>query len=316
MSSMDNPPPEADPAPEEGIEEEDDADAEDESDDTAPKSRKRRKRRKKSNAADPLAQHEPVQVKTSPGSTLTIGSYVESFYSYNFNRPSNGLTNFRAFDNQHNSLTLQNAVLDTAWSSERVYARLALQAGHAPNTYYGASEPTRLGADGVGTSDPSLWRNIQQAYVGVRPFASSPVFLEAGIFLSPIGFEGLGVHENWHWSHSPLFFALPFYHSGIKVGADLAEGHQVKVAVFNGWNNVTDNNSEKSLSAEYAYTPSERFGLAAVYFTGVERPTGAPEGRAWRHVLNVAAKGSPIPRLGLIGNLNGGIEPNLFGTSR
>jgi len=283
---------------------------------STPKRRRSKPKPKPANAANALAQHRPIQVRTGENSTLTLAGYVETFYSYNFARPSNGLTNFRAFDNQHNSITLQNTAVDANWTGERVYARIALQAGHAPNTYYAASEPTRPGSDGVGTSDPTLWRNIQQAYAGARPFADSPVFIEAGVFLSPIGFEGIGIHENWHWSHSPLFFALPFYHSGIKIGADLGEAHQVKVAVYNGWNNVTDNNSEKSLSAEYAYTPSDKFALAAIYFAGVERPTGAPEGRAWRHVLNVAAKGSPIPRLGLVGNLNAGVEPNLFGTSR
>jgi hypothetical protein len=281
------------------------------------KSSARSKRRKpKRNAADPTPAAAPMEVKTSPGSTLTIGGYIETFYSYNFNRPSNGLTNFRAFDNQHNALTLQNAALDTAWESEQVYARLALQAGHAPNTYYGVSEPSRLGSDGVGTSDATLFRNIQQAYAGVRPFKKAPVFIEGGVFLSPIGFEGLAIHENWHWSHSPLFFALPFYHSGLKVGANLGEAHQIKVGLYNGWNNVVDNNSQKSLAAEYAYTPSDRFNLAAVYFTGAERPTGAPEGSGWRHVLNVAAKGAPVPRLGLVGNINGGVEPNAFGLSR
>ncbi len=88
------------------------------------------------------------------------------------------------------------------------------------------------------------------------------------------------------------------------------------MAIYNGWNNIRDNNPEKSLAFEYGYTPSSRFSLAAVYFTGVERGVGAPEGRAWRHVINVAARGSAHPRLGLVGNLNLGIEPNLFGSSR
>jgi hypothetical protein len=32
---------------------------------------------------------------------FTIGGYVEAAYSYNFNNPSNGLTNYRGFDNRH-----------------------------------------------------------------------------------------------------------------------------------------------------------------------------------------------------------------------
>ncbi|MCB9705444.1 MAG: outer membrane beta-barrel protein [Myxococcales bacterium] len=275
-----------------------------------------REARPAGNAAEPRPASAPVTVKTGEGSTLTLGGYIETFYGYNFGRPSNGLTNFRAFDNRHNALTLQNVALSAAWEAERVYAKIALQAGHAPATYYGVSEPSQLGSDGASTSDALVFRNIQEANAGVRPFARAPLFIEAGIFLSPIGFESLAIHENWHWSHSPLFFALPFYHSGVKVGADVKPGHQVKLALYNGWNNAVDNNPEKSLGAEYNFTPSDRFALAAVYFTGVERPVGAPEGRAWRHVLNLAARGAPLRRLGLAGDANLGLEPNAFGLSR
>ena len=111
---------------------------------TSKRSARSKREKPARNAADPTPAAAPMEVKTSPGSTLTVGGYIETFYSYNFDRPSNGLTNFRAFDNQHNALTLQNAALDTSWEAEQVYARLALQAGHAPNTYYGVSEPSRL----------------------------------------------------------------------------------------------------------------------------------------------------------------------------
>lgn len=265
------------------------------------------------NAADPLAKHRPVQISTGKKSQLTIAGTLESFYAYNFNRPSNGITNFRAFDDQHNSITLQNAAFDLFWTSERVYARIAMQAGNTPRV---ASAPAPLSQDEDPEVEPSLFRNIQRAYAGAHPFANAPVFIEAGIFLSPIGYEGITVHENWHWSHSPIFLALPFYHSGIKVGTDIGPAHRIKFAVYNGWNNIRDNNPEKSLALEYGYTPGPRFSLAAVYFTGVERGVGAPEGRAWRHVVNVAARGTPHPRLGLVGDLNAGIEPNLFGSSR
>ncbi len=265
------------------------------------------------NAADPLAKHRPVQVSTGKKSQLTIAGTLETFYAFNFNRPSNGITNFRAFDDQHNSITLQNAAIDLFWSSERVYARIALQSGHTPEI---ASAPAPLSLDEMPQEEPSLFRNIQRAYAGAHPFANAPVFIEAGIFLSPIGYEGITIQENWHWSHSPIFLALPFYHSGFKIGADIGPAHRIKFAVYNGWNNIRDNNPEKSLALEYGYTPGPRFSLAAVYFTGVERDVSAPEGRAWRHVVNVAARGTVHPRLGLVGDFNAGIEPNLFGSSR
>ena len=34
--------------------------------------------------------------------TLVLSGYVESFYQWNFNEPSNFITNFRGFDSRHN----------------------------------------------------------------------------------------------------------------------------------------------------------------------------------------------------------------------
>ncbi|HRI07716.1 MAG TPA: outer membrane beta-barrel protein [Nannocystaceae bacterium] len=267
-------------------------------------------------ALDATPAGAPFTLPAPGGTALTLAGYVETYYGYNFNRPSNGLTNFRAFDNRHNALTLQNVVFDAHWQAPRVHARLAFQFGQTPATYYLASEPAQAGTAGAAPSDPSVVRAIQQAYAGFRPFRRAPVFVEAGIFLSPIGFESLAIRDNWHWSYSPLFFALPFYHSGIHVGVEPAAGHALKAVVYNGWNNVIDNNREKSLGLTYDFTPGPRLALGAVYLAGVERPTGAPEGRPWRHVLNFNLKVAPLRRLALGGNLNGGVEPGAFGPSR
>lgn len=267
-------------------------------------------------ASDPTPVQAPVRIETGPRASLKIAGYVEVFYGYNLNRPSNGLTNFRAFDNRHNALTLQNIALDVGWAARRVYARIALQAGHTPATYYGTSEPTQIGSSGVAASDASVFRNVQQAYAGVHILPRGTLFIEGGIFLSPIGFESLAIRDNWHWSHSSMFFTLPFYHSGLHVGSELRRRHRLVAAVYNGWNNVVDNNPEKSLALTYDYTAGSRLRLEGVYFTGVERPRGAPEGRAWRHLFEVSARGAPVARLGLLGSVIAGFEPNRLGTSR
>jgi hypothetical protein len=122
-------------------------------------------------------------------------------------------------------------------------------------------------------------------------------------------------HENWTWSHSHLFYALPFYHSGVRAGYELSKQHTVRAGVYNGWNNALDNNAEKSIALEYNYTPSETVAFATQYFTGVERPTGALEGRAWRHLLDASLKVKATPFLELLADVDGGVEPNRFGTS-
>jgi hypothetical protein len=267
-----------------------------------------------------LADESPrVRLLSATDTGLFVGGYLETYYSYNLNRPQNGITEFRAFDNRHNTFSLQAAVVDLSFRTASLEARLALQTGSAAATYYGASEATRAGTALTPASDAASWKAVQQAYLAWSPLAGKErhdtLVVDAGLFLSPIGPESLATHDNHHWSHSPLFFALPFYHSGARVRWSPAKGHAVRFAVYNGWNNATDNNPEKSVSLDYAYTPTSELTLGATYFGGVERPVGAREGRAFRHLLDGYAVWSATKRLRFVSELNGGAEPNDLGFS-
>ena len=79
----------------------------------------------------------PEQPMTEPRSSerpFTLGGYAEALYQWNFNDPSNGITNFRGFDNRHNSFTLSNVALDANWDDGDLIGRLTLQVGHTPST--------------------------------------------------------------------------------------------------------------------------------------------------------------------------------------
>ncbi len=274
-------------------------------------------------APDPAASEpaisigdDGVKIRTGPQSALTISGYAETYYSFNFNRPSNGITHYRTFDNRHNAITLQNLALDLGWDSKHALARIALQAGHAPNTYYGVSEPDMPGAPGTPGSNSDLWRYIQQAYVGWHlPIKKLPVTLEGGVFLSPLGDEGLATYQNWTWSHTPMFYALPFYHAGVRLHLQISQRHDLRFGVYNGWNNIVDNNAQKSLAAEYTYNPSDQFLFNIVYFTGVERPPEAVEGQGWRHTVDTYIIGKPSKYVSLLVRPVMGFEPTRFGTA-
>ncbi|HZO11899.1 MAG TPA: outer membrane beta-barrel protein, partial [Polyangiaceae bacterium] len=94
------------------------------------------------------------------GPTAKFDGYVEANYAYNFNRPSNGITNFRGFDNRHDSFTISNAMLGATFGYQELVGRLALQIGHAPSTYY-LAEPVSPGTAGAASSDAGVWKYIQ-----------------------------------------------------------------------------------------------------------------------------------------------------------
>src|SRR5262249_18745753 len=185
----------------------------------------------------PAVAVQPRGDAPAPGPSAKLAGYVEANYSYNFNRPDNGLTNFRGFDNRHNSFTLSNAVLDGTFASESPAGRLALQIGPAPSPY-SLAEPASRGAAGAAATDASTWKYIQQAYAGWKAPIGRGLLLQGGIFLSPIGFEGIAVKDNWNWSRSNLFFGLPFYHTGVRATLEASERLSISTMVCNGWNSV------------------------------------------------------------------------------
>lgn len=245
---------------------------------------------------------------------VTFGGWVEGYYAYNFNQPSNGITDLRGFDNRHNSFDLSNVAFDAQWDWEGVNGRITLQWGSTPATYYLAETSTPTGGSGIGPQSAALWQMVQQAFVGYRLPVGSGLNVQAGLFLSPIGAEGMNVKDGWFYSRSNLFFGFPSYHAGVRATYPITDKLTAAFMVMNGWNNVVDNNDEKTLHAQLSYAVPDVLAANLQYMVGVERPNRAPEGRAWRHLFDLNATLTPTSWLGLQGQISGGVEPNDFGT--
>jgi hypothetical protein len=241
-----------------------------------------------------------------------VGGYIETFYSWNFNQPGNQITEFRAFDNRHNSISLQALALDLSWHSPTIVAQVVVQSGLGPATYYAASEAKSQGTALSAASTPEMWQHVQQAWIGWMPGQRKLTF-EMGHFLSSIGPENMATYQNFHWSHSILYFGLPFYHLGARARWKINHRQSLQAGVYNGWNSAVDTNRGKSIGLDYRYAHRD-INFGASYFGGSERPKGAAEGPAWRHLFDVSARWNH-GRFGALSQANAGVEPNRFGLS-
>jgi hypothetical protein len=245
---------------------------------------------------------------------VTPTGYVEVFYAYNFNRPSNGITNYRGFDNRHNTFSLSNAALGAFFEAGPVGGKIMLQIGSTPSSYY-SSEPNLSGAGGANATNAELWKYIQEAYVTYKAPLGRGLLLQAGIVASPFGRESFAVKDNWTWSRSNLFFGFPYYHTGVRATYEWTSELSSTFSVFNGWNNVVDNNEEKSIQTNTTYRFSEDAFVNALYWGGIERNTGSPEGPYWRHHFDLVAEAKLLSFLSGYVQADYGWEPNRIGTA-
>lgn len=261
-------------------------------------------------ADDAGAPFEPVEEKNP----YEIEAYVETHYQWNFNRPSNRITHLRGFDNRHNTFTLTNLALGGSFDARGAFGRVMLQVGHTPSTYY-LKEPSFPGASGTNATSAEVFKYVQEAYAGYRFAKVDGLSVAAGIFLSPVGLETLAIHSSDQWSRSNLFFALPIYHTGVKLSYALSDMIVATLAAYNGWNSVVDDNDGKSIAFDVQLMPLDAIAIAFVYFTGIERPTGAPEGQHWRHLFDLQMLAEAHRRLHFGLHFDGGVEPTRFGSS-
>lgn len=257
---------------------------------------------------------EPVTEVAAQPVEVVIGGYVETFYQWNLNDPDNRITNFRGFDDRHNTFTISNVALDVQAAYQGAQARVALQIGHTPDTYY-LAEPTSPGAAGANASDKDLWKYVQQAYAGYELPVGGGLLVQGGIFLSPIGPESIAVKDGWTWSRSNLFFGLPFYHTGVHATFKGSDEWAVRLGIVNGWNSVVDNNPEKSGHLSVIYTKGDELTWTLLYFGGIERNDDVPEGDPWRSTFDTHLTWRAASWLWLQPHFDAGFEPNEMGVS-
>lgn len=208
-----------------------------------------------------------------------ISGYVETYYQLHLQAPANHVTALRAFDTRDRAFALSNAALGATGERGPLVARVILQIAATPS--------------------------IQQASFAYT--ARSGLVVDGGLVPSPIGPEVIPIKDNWNWSRSDLFFALPAYHTGVRAGYPLGGGWTGMVHVYNGWSPDEDTNAEPIIAVSAAYA-GDRVTGQVLYFGGVERS-------AWRHLLDAYATVIATDDVTVMVHADGGVERDRAGTA-
>ncbi len=109
---------------------------------------------------------------------------------------------------------------------------------------------------------------LEQGYVTFRLPLARSIELTFGKFNAPIGFELLDPVDMYQFSHALVFnLGIPTNVTGAMLAAQLASPVDLSIYLVNGWDNISDNNKDKTMGGRIGFTPIENFnfGISAIY---------------------------------------------------
>jgi hypothetical protein len=206
----------------------------------------------------------------------------------------------RVFDTQRDGFSLQQAAVTVAYQ---------------PKEGFGALVNLTLGndADVIAPYDryPSTSKfDVTQAFA---QYAGSGFTVIAGKYVTLAGAEVIASPSNPNFSRSILFgYAIPFTHTGVRASFTPTDTLTLNVGVANGWDDLKDTNTSKTVELGATFAPAKAFSLAAVGYFGKERVGGlvssGTEGQ--RTLIDLVATWNITDALTVIVNADWGKQEN------
>ncbi len=122
----------------------------------------------------------------------------------------------------------------------------------------------------VGPNKNSV-KHIQEAYIGYR--LSRDTWVDAGIYLGHIGYESWISSENWNYTRAMALDYVPYYSAGVRLTTIFSDKFHFQFHVMNGWQNITDQNKDKSFGTQFKFFINPKLMLVANQFAGNEAPS-------------------------------------------
>jgi hypothetical protein len=265
------------------------------------------------------ATSTPAAPATAPASTgpsmasilgpLSVTGFVDGGYSYNFEHPhtnaisvlpgnpGTGLSGLRAFDSPYSQLSLNavELILDKPAdaNNSRIGYHVAFGAGNAMNVV-GSTEPGGLG----------YAQYLKEAYGSYLAPVGKGLQIDFGKFVTQHGAEVIESKDNWNYSRSLLFtYAIPFYHFGLRAKYVFNDKYNFTTYLVNGWNNIVDNNTGKTLGLQFGWNPNKKVSFTQNYMVG---PEEANNNKNIRQLWDTELSYAPTARLSFLLNFDYG----------
>lgn len=227
---------------------------------------------------------------------IDFSGLIDGYYSLNFNHPASRANEGRNFDVRANQFSLNMAKLSAEHAPDPIGFRFDLGFGRAFEIVH-ANE-----------TGPGIFRNIEQAYLSVKPPRTKGLEVDFGEFVTWAGAEVIETQSNWNYSRSLLFaYAIPYYHFGLRALMPVTGHFSAGAALVNGWNNVEDNNTGKTGGFTGVYTTG-KFTWTHNYYVGPEKND---TNKGLRHLYDTTLLLTPWKTANFYVNFDYGVDRNV-----
>jgi len=228
---------------------------------------------------------------------ITYDGLVSFFYEYNTNDPIPAVNQFRVFDYADNEPRIDEAqlVVQRAVSKPGDF-------GFRANFMAGSGVPEVTASYGLFRNNESgegRHYDLPEFYVSYIVPMGKGLRLDAGKFVTPLGYENIDSYDNYNDNFSRGFifgYGLPFTQTGLKASYAFSGRITGAVLLTNGCDAVKDLNGKVTVVGELAVTTSRTTSVTVNYLHGPQEPhNGHDEGA----VYEVVATWKVVPRLAL-----------------
>jgi len=190
---------------------------------------------------------------------MDLSGFIDGYYSYNANRPSNDvngqINQLYNFNDKTDQFNLNAAKLTLSHDPDPIGARIDI--------FFGRTDQL---VNGDASADTGKY--IEQAYLSFKPTNAKGFEADFGKFVTSAGAEVIESKDNWNYSRSLLFVnAIPYFHFGLRTSMPVSKVDTIGVQVVNGWNNISNNNGGVTIGLVNALV-KPKYSWYVNYYTG------------------------------------------------
>lgn len=241
----------------------------------------------------------PTSQPTYSFGGVTFSGLVDGYYSYNANHPASRVNALRNFDVRANSLSLNMAKMTFEHDADPVGFKLDFGFGRAMDLFN--FQDTANGFENM--------KYLPQAYLTFKPKNAKGLQFDFGKFYTSAGAEPTETHLNWNYSRALMYANGPYYHFGLRTSMPVNKYLTAGFQLVNGWNNVEDNNSGKTMGFTTALSLG-KLTWSNVYYTG---PENNNTNKGWRNFYDTVFAYNPTDKISTYLNIDYGHQKFVSG---